>query len=224
MKIMNNRNRNRKQKKKLKSSYYVFVEGETEEIYLNEFKDYELNNKIKMYIDPQLKSCDALCSNKKSVDDVIKILRDAEQKEYDKVFYVFDKDVLLAQDNNTPKGKQKPSEKLKVMKEKLKKNKNIIILENSPCFELWLLLHFIFTTRSFNNCDDAVDELKKHDNSYKKRNAIYQEYRDKLGFAIENAEKLDREKTESKAQIYKIIKELSRLPTTFSFNSIFFLF
>ena len=118
---MNNRNRNRKQKKKLKSSYYVFVEGETEEIYLNEFKDYELNNKIKMYIDPQLKSCDALCSNKKSVDDVIKILRDAEQKEYDKVFYVFDKDVLLAQDNNTTKGKQKPSEKLKVMKEKLKK-------------------------------------------------------------------------------------------------------
>lgn len=206
MKIMNNRKR--KQKKKLKPSYYVFVEGKTEETYLNEFRCYELNNKIKINIDPKLKSCDALVSDKKSVDDVIKKLRDAKQEGYDKVFYVFDKDVLLAQDNNTTKGKQKPSEKLKVMKEKLEKDKNIIILENSPCFELWFLLHFIFTTRSFNNCDDVVDELKKHDSSYRKCKIIYQEYRDKLEFAIRNAEQLDREETESKAQIYKIIKEL----------------
>jgi hypothetical protein len=203
MKIMNNRKR--KQNKNLKPSYCVFVEGKTEKTYLKEFKCYELNNKINMDIYSQLKSCDVLCSNKNSVDDVIKTLREAEQKGYDKVFYVFDKDVLLAQDNNTPKGKQKPSEKLKVMKEKLE---NTTILENSPCFELWLLLHFIFTTRSFNNCDDVMNELKKYDNSYKKGNAIYQEYMDKLEFAIKNAEKLDREETESKAQIYKIIKEL----------------
>ena len=53
-----------------------------------------------------------------------------------------------------------------------------------------------------------MDELKKHDSSYRKCKTIYREYRDKLEFAIRNAEQLDGEETESKAQIYKIIKEL----------------
>jgi hypothetical protein len=37
----------------------------------------------------------------------------------------------------------------------------VIVLENNPCFEIWLLLHFVHTGRLFNNCDQVSDELRR---------------------------------------------------------------
>ena len=36
----------------------------------------------------------------------------------------------------------------------------IIVLENNPCFEIWLLLHFIHTGKLFANCNEVSDQLR----------------------------------------------------------------
>src|SRR5687767_581868 len=36
----------------------------------------------------------------------------------------------------------------------------IKVLENNPCFEIWLLLHFVHTGRLFANCHEISDQLK----------------------------------------------------------------
>jgi len=38
----------------------------------------------------------------------------------------------------------------------------VIVLENNPCFEMWLLLHFVHTTRLFNNCNEVITELRRN--------------------------------------------------------------
>ncbi|MFI5192982.1 MAG: RloB family protein [Chitinophagales bacterium] len=36
----------------------------------------------------------------------------------------------------------------------------IIVLENNPCFEIWLLLHFVHTGRLFTNCNEVSEQLR----------------------------------------------------------------
>jgi hypothetical protein len=38
----------------------------------------------------------------------------------------------------------------------------VIVLENNPCFEIWLLLHFVHTGRLFSNCDEVSTELRRN--------------------------------------------------------------
>lgn len=37
----------------------------------------------------------------------------------------------------------------------------VTVLENNPCFEIWLLLHFVPTGKLFGDCDEVVNELRK---------------------------------------------------------------
>jgi len=217
MKMSRKRSRNQRP---TKPSFYIFVDGETEKAYLNGLKS-SLKNRFSLTIEPKLKSSD-LSSPKKDlryfIERLEEKLKGEKNKGYDMVYYLLDNDVILSQSESITDGKEKPSEKLKKIREHFKKDNNIEILVNSPCFELWLLLHFTYTTRDFNNCSDVINdlkkELKKHDSSYeksiKKYEKIYKEYEDKLKSAIDRAKQLDEEKTESQAQIYKIIEKLTR--------------
>jgi len=72
-------------------------------------------------------------------------------------------------------------------------------LVNSPCLELWLLLHFESTGKPFSDCSSAEKQLiqkhikdyEKSERFYKKRkNDIYKTLLDKRDTAIENAKKL----------------------------------
>jgi len=38
----------------------------------------------------------------------------------------------------------------------------VIVLENNPCFEIWLLLHFVHTGKLFNNCNEVSTELRRN--------------------------------------------------------------
>jgi hypothetical protein len=69
-----------------------------------------------------------------------------------------------------------------------------------PCFEIWLLLHFTYTTHSFSsagddsNCELVMDALDRRDRipGYAKGAPdIFQAIIDKLETAIHNAEKLE---------------------------------
>ncbi|ERT06937.1 rloB-like family protein [Lyngbya aestuarii BL J] len=74
-----------------------------------------------------------------------------------------------------------------------------------PCFEIWLLLHFRFTTRSFQNCSEVETQVQRElvntssvnkTTNYEKSQDYYNLLKDKLNQAIENAERLEKEQQE----------------------------
>lgn len=88
-----------------------------------------------------------------------------------------------------------------IRKSKLEK-KGVKILESNPCFEIWFLLHFDYTTKLFDSCDAVTRELRKRPelNDYNKsqeyhgKKNLYRELKDRLcNQAIPNAKKLDSE-------------------------------
>ncbi len=78
----------------------------------------------------------------------------------------------------------------------------VIVLENNPCFEIWLLLHFVSTGKLFNNCSEVVNELSNRIAKYSKsqkfliNSRLYHRYRLELqAKAIPNAKKLEVSRT-----------------------------
>lgn len=77
--------------------------------------------------------------------------------DYDKVYCVIDRDKHATYDAALDKLRQT----------KLGKNVTFAAIVSVPCFELWLLLHFIYTTKQFcapstaSNCELVITELNK---------------------------------------------------------------
>lgn len=86
----------------------------------------------------------------------------------------------------------------KIRSTRLKNDAGLHAITSIPCFEIWLLLHYTYTTRSFSaagaasNCALVETELKKHITGYQKgsRN-IFELVKDKLDNAVTNAKRLD---------------------------------
>lgn len=72
----------------------------------------------------------------------------------------------------------------------LAKNKNIEIYSSNPCFELWYLLHFRYSTKSFNSSKEVIDELKKYIPDYKKNRCDFNILEPQSYEAIKNAKQL----------------------------------
>lgn len=73
--------------------------------------------------------------------------KDLDLKSGDLVYAVFDTDV----------GKEKQIEKTR----KIAKNEKVGLILSNPCFELWLLMHFTFSTKSYSNNKAVCDELMR---------------------------------------------------------------
>ena len=76
----------------------------------------------------------------------------------------------------------------------------IIVLENNPCFEIWILLHFQASGKLFLNCNEVISEIKriKQVADYNKAEKflasanLYEKYKDQLrNNAIPNAKRLE---------------------------------
>jgi len=76
----------------------------------------------------------------------------------------------------------------------------VIVLENNPCFEIWLLVHYLDTGRLFNRCNEVSDALKvkdripNYDKSEKflRSNRLYKISKDRIiKLAIPHARKLE---------------------------------
>lgn len=120
------------------------------------------------------------------VDFALKEYR--KSNEYDRIYCVFDKD-------------RHPSyvEALDVIRRApMKKGHAIIPITSVPCFELWLLLHFDYTTKQFDTgpgsiCEKVIGDLKKHLPDYEKGGGnIYSDTKDLIDHAIANAKRLAR--------------------------------
>ena len=70
----------------------------------------------------------------------------SEAPPYDRVWCVLDSDVHENLDDAI----------------RLAESNGIEVALSVPCFEFWLLLHFVFTTRSFADCGAVEKELRSH--------------------------------------------------------------
>ena len=63
---------------------------------------------------------------------------------------------------------------------------------SSPCFEIWLLCHYEFSTRQYNSSDEVVKNLKNYIRDYSKNDeTIYEKTKPLISTALDNAEKLN---------------------------------
>lgn len=70
-------------------------------------------------------------------------------------------------------------------------------ITSTPCFEVWVLLHFKYTTASFvaagarSACDNVAADVRRHLLSFTKGDpSVYQQTKDRIDNAIANAKKL----------------------------------
>ena len=127
----------------------IIGEGITEHIYFSNLKQAE---RLKFALKPALPKHSSIRS---IVDKAIEL----SKKEYDHIFCVFDLDEIN-QDRQILR-------QYVNLKRKYDKN-NIKFIENNPCMEYWFLLHFVLTTREFNNYGQLEVMLKQNIHDYAK--------------------------------------------------------
>lgn len=110
------------------------------------------------------------------------------EPEFDRVYCVFDRDRHTTYNAALDR----------VRRIRLGKGNKIFAIPSVPCFEFWLLLHFTYTTRSFDApvgdsiCSIVIEELKKHLPAYQKGDQdIFNKIQDKLENAITNARRVE---------------------------------
>lgn len=190
--------------------YAVVVDGNCESWYFQMLKRHE--RKIPADLKPEI-------PQNKSIDEQYKlVIRLA--KDYDKVIWIVDHDVILDETKLVKKGLETPVAKLHKYRIKLQGHKKVHVLINNPCLEFWFLLHFHFTAGVFKDCNNAEDRLKKYLPDFEKTekyftkegNDIYLRLQPMLQSAILNAKKLgeyDHANSEaSLAEIYRLFEIL----------------
>ncbi len=186
----------KKLNKPLRPSYAIIGEGPTEHIYFSDMRGHE---KLNITIKPKLpKHSDAR--------NIVKNALDLINKGSDKVFCIFDLDRIQ---NNEKEKNEYNRLKFKY------KNSKIIFIEIYPCFELWFLLHFTYTSRCYSSCEELIKDLKVKIKNYTKPTSVYEQLQDKIDTAIQNCKKLEnynksiqQSQFYTKCEIYKIVEEL----------------
>jgi len=91
---------------------------------------------------------------------------------------------------------------------------------SNPCFELWYLLHFIYSTSCLNSYTDVKAELLKYIKDYEKSRDVHNLLISKQINAINNAKKLEKHHTRSEiksirmrnpsTQVYEVVEYLNK--------------
>lgn len=187
----------RRRKKTISSRLAVAILGEgiTEREYFKSLKKHSnLSFKFKPEI-PKHSDIHSIVKKAKNLKEV-----------FDIVFCIIDLDRILA----NPKEKQKYYN-LKA------KNKELIFIENNPCFEIWFLLHFEFSTREYASCESLIYILKKNIPDYKKSESylakkdLYFYLEGQLSKAFDNSIHLEKSGVDTKCDMYKVIHQLNKL-------------
>lgn len=97
-----------------------------------------------------------------------------EKSPYDLVWIVFDRDGH----QNIPKAFSDANDV---------KKPGIKIAFSVTCFEYFILMHFVRTTKAFTKCNDVISELKKHFIEYEKSRNLFSDLKDKHEIACANS-------------------------------------
>lgn len=101
-------------------------------------------------------------------------------KEGDLAFCVFDVDVDRTKEKNIDSARSTASNSKYCIE----------LITSNPCFELWYLQHFAYSTKPFNNSDETIKELNKYINNYSKTRDYNDLLLPKTNDAIINATKI----------------------------------
>ncbi len=111
-------------------------------------------------------------------------------------------------------------EELNKAKEKARKYGVISCISN-PCFELWYLLHFIYSTSCLNSYSDVKNELLKYIKNYEKSKDVHNLLISKQRDAINNAKRLEKyhireeiktiRRRNPSTQVYVIVDYLNKI-------------
>lgn len=131
-------------RQELRANVALVGDGQTERIYFSDVRDTDRPANLTIFPDYPRK----IGNYKGVIDRAIQLAED-----YSRVYALIDMDTII-------KDKQVATyQKHKAEAEAM----GIIVLENNPCFEIWLLLHFAHTGKLFNNCDQVSEELRRRD-------------------------------------------------------------
>jgi len=157
---------------------------ETEPVYFNNFIGRDKPLKVKIVTDAAGKGYSAMVKEAERA-------RDKHAKGYAgkwTLWCVSDVDV----DPNTPGSREAKTKELREYDEALKKKEFRLALSN-PCFELWYLLHFTYTTAHFQDYEAIkTQQLDKANRlpGYEKPKNYWSVLGDKANTAIANAKEL----------------------------------
>jgi len=99
----------------------------------------------------------------------------------------------------------------------------LVAITSWPCFEVWVLLHFRYSTAPFTEsgkdsaCDKVVKEVKKHLADYDKGyQALYDQLAALMDGAISNAERLERHNSDTTSnnpatKVHRLVDYLRKL-------------
>ncbi len=142
------------------------------------------------------------------VNDLIKFIdTKIEREENDKYYAVFDTDVNKSSQTQIDEAK------------KLAEKNGVEIITSTPTFEFWYILHFLYTTKTYNSSEDVIEDMLDKIEGYTKNMNLYPVIKENTKFAIENAKKvekyhinlgqeLDNENCNPYTGAYKIVEEL----------------
>ncbi len=154
----------------------VGTEGnnKTEELYL---RDLEKKQTQYHFIFAQGNDTDPV----RIVRNTIKKMKDEELsfKDGDLAISIFDLDLDQA------KMAQLDQAKL------LSQSKSVCLVTSNPCFEIWYLEHFGYTSKAFCNSSELLRELKKHIPDYDKSKSSFDILYPLTAAAIDNCRQLD---------------------------------
>ncbi len=172
-----------RRRRAMKAPYDVILivcEGEkTEPNYFSELKKaFRLSN-------ANVRICGRGADSLSVVNFAIETFR--REPEFDRLYCVFDRDRHTTYDAALDR----------VRRTRLGKGSKVFAISSVPCFEFWLLLHFIYTTRPFDAppgdsiCSRVIEELKKYIPTYQKGDQdIFNKIQDSLDNAIANASRV----------------------------------
>ena len=165
------------------TSYAVLGDGQTEQYYFEHLKKIK---GFKYIVRPRLfKSI--------TIELADELIQEMLKEGYDMVVYFTDYDTIVQQ------GKMAKYNKIVA---KYQKRSDVLICESMPSIEFWILLHYIKTTRYFQNAGEVLKELKKYLPEFSKATSFLEKQKwvedlcrdGKLTAAMKNASEILAEK------------------------------
>ena len=153
-------------------AFAVVVDGNTEVWYLQMLKRNERD--LRVSIKPEI-------PNNKSVKEQFDLVCELLGKEFSKVFWVVDFDVVIKEELEAPKGERSPlTTFLEYRARLLRDYENAVVVVNNPCLEFWFLLHFERTSKYFPACGAAEARLKRYLKNYEKTQKYFTKQNDDI--------------------------------------------
>lgn len=138
-----------------------------------------------------------------------------QSKDYDRVFCLFDKD--------KHPNYQDAVNKINSLRERSRNSVPIYAITSVPCFEYWLLLHFVISTRPYikngkkSAGDQLFSEIKSYIKDYHKGHTdIFEKTKFNLNIAITRAKQIYEQQLENgtdnpSTRVYELIEYLSKI-------------